>query len=205
MYNLACAYSRLKQNDQAFEWLEKSLKSGIGPGVNLSTDADLENLRSDARFKAMQEIYDRKTKPCMLIPEARQFDFWVGDWDVYSVQGSKSSLQPHRKFFRRLRHSGKLDYSRNTGKSINYFDTNTKKWTQLWVGSGGGTTMYVGGYFDSKMVIDSVITSKDGKKTINRMTFFHLDANTVRQLGESSSDEGKTWIPTFDFKYVRKK
>lgn len=69
----------------------------------------------------------------------------------------------------------------------------------------GAATMYVGEYADNKMVIDSVITNKDGKKTINRMTFFHLDANTVRQLGEASNDDGKTWTPTFDFKYVRKK
>ena len=205
MYNLACAYSRLKQTDQAFDWLEKSLKSGIGPGINLSTDADLENLRSDVRFKAMLEIYDRKTKPCMFVPEARQFDFWVGDWDVYSVQGQKVASSRIESFSEGCGILENWTTVGNTGKSINYFDTNTKKWTQLWVGSGGAATMYVGEYADNKMVIDSVITNKDGKKTINRMTFFHLDTNTVRQLGEASNDDGKIWTPTFDFKYIRKK
>ena len=156
-------------------------------------------------FKAMLEIYDRKTKPCMFVPEARQFDFWVGDWDVYSVQGQKVASSRIESFSEGCGILENWTTVGNTGKSINYFDTNTKKWTQLWVGSGGAATMYVGEYADNKMVIDSVITNKDGKKTINRMTFFHLDTNTVRQLGEASNDDGKIWTPTFDFKYIRKK
>jgi len=32
-----------------------------------------------------------------------------------------------------------------------------------------------------------------------------VDENTVRQLAENSTDDGKTWKATYDFKYVRKK
>ena len=42
-------------------------------------------------------------------------------------------------------------------------------------------------------------------KVRTRLTFFNLDANTVRQLAERSGDDGKTWTTTYDFKYVRKK
>jgi hypothetical protein len=45
----------------------------------------------------------------------------------------------------------------------------------------------------------------NGKKVLNKLTFFKLDENTVRQLAESSADEGKTWTVNYDFKYVRKK
>ena len=44
-----------------------------------------------------------------------------------------------------------------------------------------------------------------GKKTLNKLTFSKIDENTVRQLAEVSTDEGKTWTVTYDFKYVRKK
>ena len=37
-----------------------------------------------------------------------------------------------------------------------------------------------------------------------KMTFFPKGANEVRQLGEMSTDGGKTWTITFDLTYVRK-
>ena len=82
MYNLACAYARLKQTDKAFEWLEKSINGNNGFGLNPDADEDLVNLKSDARYKKMLDLIERKTKPCMFIPEARQFDFWVGTWEM---------------------------------------------------------------------------------------------------------------------------
>lgn len=48
-------------------------------------------------------------------------------------------------------------------------------------------------------------TAAGGKKTLNKLTFFKVDENTVRQLAESSVDGGKTWTVNYDFKYVRKK
>jgi len=37
------------------------------------------------------------------------------------------------------------------------------------------------------------------------MTFSRLPDGNVRQHGENSTDDGKTWTTTFDFKYVRVK
>ncbi len=88
MYNVAAGYSRLNKKDEAFEWLEKALNNGAAFGSNISTDEDFENIKSDARFKKMLEIVERKTKPCMYSEESRQFDFWIGDWDVF-VNGNK--------------------------------------------------------------------------------------------------------------------
>lgn len=50
-YNIACAYAMLKQRDESFEWLKKSVDEGYNPGGNLSGDRDLDNLRSDPRFQ----------------------------------------------------------------------------------------------------------------------------------------------------------
>ena len=65
-------------------------------------------------------------------------------------------------------------------------------------------TNYVGGLVDGKMILDSE-RIVNGKKTIARMTFSKLENGDVRQYGENSSDEGKTWTAAFDFTYVRKK
>ena len=60
-YNVACAYSMLNQRDQAFDWLDRAFKAGY-EGSGLSWDKDLENLRSDPRFKRFSETssYNRK-------------------------------------------------------------------------------------------------------------------------------------------------
>ncbi|HSO75611.1 MAG TPA: tetratricopeptide repeat protein, partial [Blastocatellia bacterium] len=86
MYNLACAYARLGEKDKAFEWLNKSLTLGfVAP--QLSTDPDLAGLRSDARFKEVTTAAARLSQPCKFRAEHKQFDFWVGDWDVKTPQG----------------------------------------------------------------------------------------------------------------------
>ena len=44
---------------------------------------------------------------------------------------------------------------------------------------------------------------KAGKNVISirKITFFKLKENKVRQLGEISSDEGKTWTTEYDLEY----
>lgn len=57
MFNVACAYSMMGNRDAAFQWLEKSVDAGIDIGGSLN-DEDLNNLRSDPRFKRFQKIAD---------------------------------------------------------------------------------------------------------------------------------------------------
>jgi tetratricopeptide (TPR) repeat protein len=52
-YNMACAYARLKQNDKAFEMLDKAIEAGFNDRNTLETDTDLAPIRSDGRFQAL--------------------------------------------------------------------------------------------------------------------------------------------------------
>ncbi len=49
-YNMACIYIRLKQNDKAFETLNKTIDEGFVDRPTFETDTDLAPIRSDARF-----------------------------------------------------------------------------------------------------------------------------------------------------------
>jgi len=153
----------------------------------------------------MTEIADRQNRPCMYSAEARQFDFWVGDWDVFLPTGQKTGTNTVQLFSNGC---GLLENWTSTlagdGKSINFYDTSTAKWYQSWIGSGGGALRYAGAFKDGAMRFEGE-TIANGKKTLQKLTFFKLDENTVRQLFEASSDDGKTWTITFDLKYVRKK
>lgn len=206
MYNLACAYSRLKQTDKAFEWLEKSVQNGVF-GVNLQTDEDLNNIRGDLRFTKVADALDRRTRPCMYHPESRQFDFWIGDWDVFNTNGQKVGTNLIQSFSEgcALMENWTASVGGSNGKSINYYDASTGKWYQHWIGSGGGALRYEGGFKENAIRYEGSTIGQDGKKTLHKLTFSKIDENTVRQFAESSTDEGKTWTITYDFKYVRKK
>jgi hypothetical protein len=45
----------------------------------------------------------------------------------------------------------------------------------------------------------------NGGRLMQKLTFFPVSRDTVRQLFETSADSGKTWQPGFDGRYVRKK
>ncbi|MBI1765237.1 MAG: tetratricopeptide repeat protein [Acidobacteria bacterium] len=205
MFNLACAYARLNNKDKAFEWLSQAMQRGFRQAQTLENDDDLASLRADARYKPLVESVRANAEPCTKIPEARQFDFWLGEWDVKNTAGQmagQSSIQLILGKCVILEHwTGTGGVS---GKSFNVFDTTDHKWHQTWVDDQGTFTEYKNGeYKDGKLVYVAEQMQK-GQKTLQRMTFFNLDANRVRQFGETSNDGGQTWQVSYDLIYHRK-
>jgi tetratricopeptide (TPR) repeat protein len=206
LYNLACAYARLNNKDKAFEWLNKAVNAGFAQPAQLNSDADLASLREDGRFKEVQALLAKSATPCMVTPEHRQFDFWVGEWNVMNPQGQLAGTNSVQRVV-----DGCVIFENwagsqgGSGKSFNYYDKNDSKWHQLWVGSGGGAVHFSGEYKDGAMRYQAVNLAANGTKTLQRMTFFKLEGDKVRQLWETSTDDGKTWTVAFDGMYVKKK
>ena len=204
MYNLACAYSRVGDKEKAFEWLNKSINAGFA-APQLTTDPDFEGLHTDARFKEVTALAGRLSKPCEFSPEHRQFDFWVGDWDVKTPQGQLAGTNTVQRL-----EDGCLILENwtgsqgGTGKSINFYTAGTGKWRQTWVSSTAGVTDYQGSYKEGAMRFEGETTASNGTKLLLKLTFFNLGPDRVRQLAEQSPDGGKTWAVTYDFTYIRK-
>lgn len=205
-YNMACAYSRLGENDKAFEWLDKAIAAGFTNIQFLKSDEDLEALRSDARFAKLIEKADRINRPCEYDERARQFDFWIGEWDVENQQGQRAGTNSIQKIEDGCiileNWTGRLG---GTGKSINFFDQHLGKWRQTWVASNGGVSEFVGEYKDGELRFEGESHSPTGQKVIRRLTFTKLDADRVRQFSEFTNDGGKTWAVSYDFIYKRRK
>jgi hypothetical protein len=206
MYNIACAYARLGKTDQALDWLEKSISGNLAQFVNPAQDSDLASLYEQPRFKTMIAGLDRKRRPCIYSNSARQFDFWLGEWEVFNLQGQKvgtSVIQQVADGCGLLENwAGALG---GAGKSINFFDTTTGKWHQYWIGADAVPLRYSGTFSDNAMRFTTDPSTGKDASTIGRLTFFRLDENTVRQFSEQSTDNGKTWTTEYDFKYVRRK
>lgn len=59
-YNLACSLSLLGRLDRAIEVLERAIELGYRDFDYLERDPDLENVRRDARYRALIEARKRK-------------------------------------------------------------------------------------------------------------------------------------------------
>jgi hypothetical protein len=150
-------------------------------------------------------------KPCSL-PEYRQFDFWLGDWDVYGARGkagdSKISLILDSCIILEEWTSASnplgLLYA---GKSFNTWNAALKQWQQTWVDNSGNTTAFTYGKYEDKQIIfktDPFPFTKD-TMAIRRLTFFNLSSDKVRQLGEISKNNGASFVTEYDLEYRRKK
>ncbi len=51
IYNLACFHALVGQKDKALDWLEKSVEAGFYSPHKIATDADLNSLRDEPRYK----------------------------------------------------------------------------------------------------------------------------------------------------------
>jgi hypothetical protein len=194
------------QKTIALEWLTKSVNNPtmVLSAINFS-DPDLADMNSDAAFRELADKVSRKIHPCLYSDEAKQFDFFVGEWDAFNPQGRRDGTSSIQRI---ANGCGILENWRdsfgNEGKSINFYDARDSKWHQYWMGSNGVPLRYSGVYRDDAIRYEGEPTTRNGVITLSRLTFFEIDKDTVRQLLETSSDGGKTWKVGYDYKYVRK-
>jgi hypothetical protein len=206
---MARAYSATGNNDQSFAALDSAIAGGFGNYKLMDTDPDLTNVRKDPRYKDLRERAIAMAYPCHSLPEARQFDFWLGTWDVF-VTANMSVKAGTNKITRTSEGCVILENwdatGPHTGMSMNYYDPNRRKWQQKWAGSGQDIQeFYDGEYIGNEMRFKFTGTNPDGTTYPGRLTFTNMTGSgKVRQHSERTSDGGATWQTIYDFTYVRK-
>jgi hypothetical protein len=158
-------------------------------------------------FATLREAVDRKARPCAYGPEFRQLDFWIGEWDVTSSGAPAGESHVEKMLGECVIFESWTGARGMVGKSFNLWDATNKEWRQTWVDSTGGLHEYHGAFGGGKMVYlaDRLQAGPTGalQPTKLRMTFFD-EGGTVRQLGEQSTDGGRTWAVSYDLLYTRK-
>lgn len=142
--------------------------------------------------------------PCRA-PEYRQFDFWVGDWDVRTPDGKPAGSNRIERILNgcALRETWK-GASGTNGTSVNSWDSGTRRWHQTWVDDGGLLLNLEGGLRAGRMVLVGETVSPTGDRALQRITWSSLSGGRVRQLWEQSADAGKTWMIAFEGIYSPK-
>ncbi len=205
-FNKLKTYALMKDTEALMVNLKKEAEGGLATFALLENSEEFDTWRTDARFqKALKQI-EVNAYPCLSNEDYRHFDFWLGEWDVYvgeqkvgenSITMAKGGCAIHESY----------TTARNyAGQSINYYDPIDKKWHQHWVGAGRDVYNYLEVDRGPGMLQfeSPFMNPANGELTISRLTFTLNDDGTVRQLFESSSDDGETWSNAFDGLYKKK-
>jgi hypothetical protein len=141
---------------------------------------------------------------CADAAKSHQFDFWIGEWDVIAGGGNAGINKIEPILGGCVLQENWRGAQGGEGTSLNFYNPDTGKWHQKWVWKGGKTLELEGGLENGKMVMAGQQQGADGKTTRNRITWTPNADGTVRQLWESSADDGKSWQVQFDGLYKRR-
>jgi hypothetical protein len=138
-------------------------------------------------------------------PAYRQFDFWIGAWNVTAndQQAGTNSIQPVHNGCALEEHWQGAGAGGVSGSSLNIYDQANDRWHQTWVDGNGTLLQLDGGLVDGAMVLRGTRPARDGNgMTTHRITWTPNADGSVRQLWETSRD-GQTWSELFDGLYTR--
>lgn len=144
--------------------------------------------------------------PCVSNPGNRALDFWLGDWSV-SAPGSAPNAKSNVVLeLDKCVVVERWDGGRgHVGENLFAYSGDDKKWHGMFTDNEGRVHVFL----DSEAAPNQVSFSgpsqgENGESFLNRVTIRRVDANTVEQAWEKSSDGGKTWSSAFRGQYTRK-
>jgi hypothetical protein len=155
---------------------------------------------------ALAQTAPGQEPPACSAPSHRQFDFWVGEWDVANPAGvlvGRNRIDAAHGGCALIEHWTSVNGV--TGTSLSIYDRDSGRWHQTWVDSGGGLLRLDGGIVGGAMVLtgDALDAGPPAKMSRQRVTWTRKPDGRVRQLWESSTDGGRTWNVVFDGWYSR--
>ncbi len=147
-------------------------------------------------------------------PEARQFDFWIGEWDVNlrminQELAWEDSILAKAKIYPVLDGKAILElwHSKTiTGFSIRYYDVLKKKWI-LWLNWPGknrsGISSLEGVFRHGRGEFSFEYANRNGQFTMATYTFSDISPDRLRWDDAYSLDSGKTWSRNWIMEFSR--
>jgi hypothetical protein len=165
----------------------------------------------------------RQRPPCAST-EARQFDFWIGTWDIRQSilrrDGSWLSL-PARTSVRPALDGcalveqwegevmffweGMTEPRRRSGLSVRAYDPETKQWYIHWMDTGATRfgPPFIGGFIDGRGQFVRETEAPDGKR-LDRITFQDVTESSLDWELAVSADGGSSWQPVWRMRMERR-
>lgn len=145
-------------------------------------------------------------RPCTA-KEATQFDFWVGNWNLYSAD----TLTGTNTIYKVMEGCTIQENFSNRdasyiGKSWSVYSPQAKLWQQTWI-DNQGAFIYLSGKFENGVMTLFTEPRKlpNGAEIINRMIYHSINQESFDWEWEASSDKGTTWKNNWHIHYIRQK
>jgi hypothetical protein len=143
-------------------------------------------------------------EPACAASEYRQFDFWLGVWNVHTPAGKLAGVNKiSSEYGGCVLHERYSSTGAYTGESLNTYDAGRKLWHQTWVDNAGTLLLLEGGLRGQSMVLEGQMVETDGQVTKHRITWTPNTDGTVRQHWESTDSKGQRKT-LFDGTYTKK-
>ena len=175
---------------------------GICSTVSTRTAA-AEAMRNSTTPRVVAQ--DARARACEA-PPYRQFDFWIGAWEVRGPAGGVLGRNTIT-----LEQGGCLlvenwvaGNGSQTGTSFNYFDARDQRWHQFYLSNSGNVGLFppiAGTFTNGRMVL----LSDDVNNVLTRWTWYQMEGGKVKQTAERSTDHGASWQTIWNADYIRLK
>lgn len=145
--------------------------------------------------------------PACEAAEHRQFDFWLGEWEV--TGGPEADRIVGRNDISRVASGCALrehwvNAGGQDGHSLSVYEPDARQWTHFWIGSDGLVFRLNGGLrADGAMAMEGTQPKGSGVQR-HRVVWTPKPDGSVVQLWDTSDDDGKTWQVSFMGVYRRK-
>jgi hypothetical protein len=137
--------------------------------------------------------------PACAAPEYRQFDFWLGEWEV--TRPDTGAVLGHSSITAIAHDCALHEHWRSArggdGQSLNAFDRLRGTWSQFWAGADGTVLRLEGGRRADAMVLEGELPRAAGGSQRQRITWTPAADGSVSQHWEVSDDAGQTWTTSF--------
>ena len=183
-------------------------------GPCLFTFVSLLALFAGARETRAVETARPPAPPPCTASELRQFDFWVGDWELtsHSPMPGKDEWQvdpgtptDHVEVVLDgcgllQRWEGVPDGTTATplrGMSLSKWEPAIGKWRQVWIDNQGPMLIFTGEFKDGRMELYTDPREADGKTIVMRQVFQGIARERMSWSWERSEDAGKSFRPVW--------
>lgn len=138
----------------------------------------------------------------------RQFDFWLGEWDVsWDEDGAQRTgtnrvelILDGKVILENFDGRPAMDFQ---GKSVSVYDQTIGRWRQTWVDSAGTYLDFLGDFVDGRMLLQREGVF-EGQSVLQRMVWYDITPENLQWNWERSRDSGATWELTWHIDYRRR-
>ena len=190
----------LGRRDEALDALDASDHNGVRALELVETAHEFDSFRGSSRFERVRRSIRARVFPCESEPEARDFDFWIGRWEVREPDGTLVGTDTIEKrdggcsIVERYEGAGGL-----SGTSVSFYVPSRGEWRQVWTGSGGTLFDLTGKVVDGSMRMEGQVEYIEGNRVVAfRGTWTQGTDGRVRQRLEEFDLGAQAWIVWFD-------